>query len=121
MAAGVNRQTVCSLRNMFHAWHSNQQHQIPLFQFDEQMALPMMYAGMLREGDYGAFYRRACQRAAADSPPGLRPLEFTHVMIDEAGQASLSPAMHALLFVLCYEFAMLRSRQHPNTHQAKHG
>lgn len=52
------------------------------------MALPMMYAGMLREGDYGAFYRRACQRAAADSPPGLMPLEFTHVMIDEAGQAS---------------------------------
>ncbi|KAL3141854.1 hypothetical protein ABBQ32_004519 [Trebouxia sp. C0010 RCD-2024] len=44
-------------------------------------------AGMLREGDYGVFYQRACQRAAGDSPPGVRPLEFTHVMIDEAGQA----------------------------------
>ena len=48
---------------------------------------------MLREGDYGAFYQRACERAPGDNPPGLRPLEFTHVMIDEAGQARLTPAV----------------------------
>ena len=68
---------------------------------------------MLREGDYGAFYRRACQRAGADSLSSLRPLEFTHVMIDEAGQASLAPAVYALLCMLWYASAMLCSRQQP--------
>ena len=58
---------------------------------------------MLREGDYAAFYQRACERAPGDSPPGLRPLEFTHVMIDEAGQASLMPAVLccAVLVLVC--------------------
>lgn len=48
---------------------------------------------MLREGDYGAFYQKARERAAGDSPSSLMPLEFTHVMIDEAGQASLMDAV----------------------------
>ena len=53
-------------------------------------------AGMLREGDYGTFYQRACERA-----PGNRPLEFTHVMIDEAGQASLTRGMLRCAVLCC--------------------
>ena len=56
---------------------------------------------MLREGDYGAFYQRARERAAGDSPSGLRPLEFTHVMIDEAGQASTMDAVLCCAVLCC--------------------
>ncbi|DBA76409.1 TPA: hypothetical protein ACH3X1_010114 [Trebouxia sp. C0004] len=44
-------------------------------------------AGMLREGKYAAYYKKACREAEKAKATGLRPLEFTHVMIDEAGQA----------------------------------
>ncbi len=43
---------------------------------------------MLREGKYAAFYEKACREAEKAKTTGLRPLEFTHVMIDEAGQVS---------------------------------
>ena len=53
---------------------------------------------MLREGDYAAFYQRACQQAAKGSTLGPTPLEFTHVMIDEAGQVNIHVcAVHAPL------------------------
>lgn len=44
-------------------------------------------AGMLREGKYAAYYEKACREAEKAKATGLRALEFTHVMIDEAGQA----------------------------------
>lgn len=43
---------------------------------------------MLREGKYAAYYEKACREAEKAKTTGLRPLEFTHVMIDEAGQVS---------------------------------
>lgn len=84
----VNRQTVCSLRLCFKVCRATVNRKGPVLCL-EQFAYSRVHAGMLREGDYGVFYQRACQRAAGDSPPGVRPLEFTHVMIDEAGQASV--------------------------------
>jgi len=43
---------------------------------------------MLCEGKYAAYYEKACREAEKAKATGLRPLEFTHVMIDEAGQVS---------------------------------
>ena len=43
---------------------------------------------MLREGKYAAYYEKACREAEKAKATGLRALEFTHVMIDEAGQVS---------------------------------
>ncbi len=43
---------------------------------------------MLREGKYAAYYEKACREAEKAKATELRPLEFTHVMIDEAGQVS---------------------------------
>ena len=45
-------------------------------------------AGMLREGAYGAYYQ--AQKANQLRKAGRKPLEFTHVMIDEAGQVCLA-------------------------------
>ncbi|KAL0043157.1 hypothetical protein WJX79_010911 [Trebouxia sp. C0005] len=44
-------------------------------------------AGLLREGKYAAYYQKACREAEKATATGVRPLEFTHVLIDEAGQA----------------------------------
>ncbi len=43
---------------------------------------------MLREGKYAAYYEKACREAEKAKATGLRPLEFTHAMIDEAGQVN---------------------------------
>jgi hypothetical protein len=57
--------------------------------------------GMLREGKYAAYYEKACREAEKAKATGLRPLEFTHVMIDEAGQVStlLAYARELLVFL----------------------
>lgn len=48
-------------------------------------------AGMLREGAYGTFYQgQKPQAPGGRTGQGLRALEFTHVMIDEAGQVLLA-------------------------------
>lgn len=44
---------------------------------------------MLREGEYGTCYQKACEEAGKEKSTSLKPLEFTHVMIDEAGQVSV--------------------------------
>lgn len=45
--------------------------------------LCLWHAGMLREGAYGAYHQ--AQKGSQPSS-ACAPLEFTHVMIDEAGQ-----------------------------------
>lgn len=64
------------------------------------LTLSFGHAGMLREGNYGAFYQTVCQGAAGNKPPDPRPLEFTHVMIDEAGQAR-TPAVPCCALFCC--------------------
>ncbi len=44
---------------------------------------------MLREGGYDTYYQQVCKEADKEKSAALGPLEFTHVMIDEAGQVSI--------------------------------
>ncbi len=81
---------------------------------------------MLREGKYAAYYEKACREAEKAKATGLRPLEFTHVMIDEAGQVStlltygnvwllikLAPKTVVVSFLLTYACELLVFHSHP--------
>lgn len=58
----------------------------------------LVCTGMLREGEYGTYYQKACKEAGKEKSTSLKPLEFTHVMIDEAGQVSVV----SLCAMLCW-------------------
>ena len=46
-------------------------------------------AGILRSGDYLRYYERELEHGKIKTPTSTTSLEFTHVLIDEAGQVSL--------------------------------
>ena len=54
-----------------------------------RIGLLCFHTGMLREGKYAAYHEKACKDTEKEESASLRPLEFTHVMIDEAGQVSI--------------------------------
>ena len=74
--------------------------------------------GILREGAYGSYYAEACKEQVKQKGAGLRPLEFSHAMIDEAGQ--VSPAVHCMPCTLPCSQSVSQSSIRPSVRLSVH-